>query len=142
MPSVGEYLPLSGYQILTSIWPCIDNHKHSCKAMDFLLHLLKKRSLSQLHVCNTYPILLWARGSHSKPLLLATSPTTIVSMKGTFIFCSPPPNSFPVTSEPPKFLPTSAYGGILCCNHLTTDFPNGPWHSDAFPDVNVDSNQL
>lgn len=59
-----------------------------------------------------------------------------------FIFCSSSPNSFQVTPEPLQFLPTSLSGSILCCNHLTVDFLNVPWHSDAFTDVNVDSNQL
>lgn len=47
-----------------------------------------------------------------------------------------------MTPEPLQLLPTSLNGSILHYSHLTADFLNAPWHSDAFTDVNVDSNQL
>lgn len=113
---------VNGYHILTSFF----------KGHRYFIPLLEERV--SIKLCSP-AVEKW------KPqqtfFLLITSTTKKLSL-----FWCPSPKPFPSdhwTSEVPSHFSLPRY---LCCNPLITDFLNAPWHSDAFPHVNVDSNQF
>lgn len=103
----------------------------SLKATDTFIPLLEERvSKAVLSFCGEVE-------ATTDFFLLITSTTKKLSL-----FWCPSPKPFPCdhwTSEVPSH---SSLLRHLCCNPLITNFLNTPWHSDAFPDVNVDSNQF
>lgn len=122
----------------------------SSLAKPWILHSRLGKKVSKACMCNIYPVLLWASGSHGRPLLPTHSPITVFT-KDTTSFLDPFSQLFPndlwVARVPfatcgLTWDTTSLYQAILCWGHLTAEFPNTSWQSDVFPEVNVDSNQL